>query len=412
MESKNKICREYDTEEVLKKEKKFDDIMTCAICSIGFSSATASIASVVTGCFDNPETLPYFIIGGAVATPVFYILLRKLRKKMDENFRKDMVSAANLFSMMGEVFASDRIINENTSVFLNEIDLKFQSNGIDLPSPQKYCLNKFLYLINANYFEEIAKNLSSLTREKLIHQLIENTVTYYKKTAKQTFDENDAKEILDYCILIRPELKEEIIKEFKSSKVKIANEIDYAIERRETKDLVEFDSFENFLISVEKNKGYNFDITSESDLNALILAATESENIKKYGDASKLNWDMDFLQRVLTLIAADYRQQLIEYHDNYSNLSLASSFISNSITYALVNKRQEVGQREILSTFKNWRYVPFSMQDKILTKLFEEDGLDYSLHPYRERRDPAISKKPKIIKLTDHNFFKKRTTDE
>ena len=175
MESKNKICREYDTEEVLKKEKKFDDIMTCAICSIGFSSATASIASVVTGCFDNPETLPYFIIGGAVATPVFYILLRKLRKKMDENFRKDMVSAANLFSMMGEVFASDRIINENTSVFLNEIDLKFQSNGIDLPSPQKYCLNKFLYLINANYFEEIAKNLSSLTREKLIHQLIENS---------------------------------------------------------------------------------------------------------------------------------------------------------------------------------------------------------------------------------------------
>ena len=120
---------------------------------------------------------------------------------------------------------------------------------------------------------------------------------------------------------------------------------------------------------------------------------------------------MDFLHRVLTLIATNYRQELIEYHNEYSNLELASSLITNSITYALVNKRDCVGQREILSTFKNWHYIPYSMQDKILTKLFEEDGIDYSLHPYRERRDPSLVKKPKIIKLNE-NFFKNRTTTE
>ena len=52
-----------------------------------------------------------------------------------------------------------------------------------------------------------------------------------------------------------------------------------------------------------------------------------------------------------------------------------------------------------MKDFKNWRYIPFSMQDKILTKLFEEDGIDYSLHPYRERKDPSLIKRPKIIKL-------------
>ena len=31
------------TEEILRKEKNFNDAVTCAICSVGFSSATASI---------------------------------------------------------------------------------------------------------------------------------------------------------------------------------------------------------------------------------------------------------------------------------------------------------------------------------------------------------------------------------
>ena len=398
-------------DEILKKEKRFEDVMTCAICSIGFSSATATIASLVTGCIDKPETLPYFIVGGAVASPLFYILLRKLRKKMDDKFRKDMTSAENLFNMMQEVFSSDRIINENTSVFWGDIDLKFDSNNIYLPEHEKYCLNKLLYLINLNYFEKISKTLPSITREKLINHIIDQTVIYYKRTAKKTFDENDAKEIIDYCLLIKPEIKEEIISEFKSSKVKIANEKDYAIAKHGSTTLYELGLFEEFTTKQEEQSGYNFDITSQNDLHTLIVGASDQEYYKQFGNAHELDWDMDFLKRILVLIAANYRQELIEYHNDYSNLALATSLITNSITYALVNNRSEVGQREILSSFKNWRYVPFTMQDKILTKLFEEDEIDYSLHPYRERKDPKATKGAKIIKLSDHFFRKNTTTD-
>lgn len=398
------------TDEILKKEKHFEDAMTCAICSIGFSSATATIVSLLTGCIDKPETLPYFIAGGAVASPLFYILLRKLRKKMDDKFRKDMTSAENLFNMMQEVFSPDRIINETTSVFWSDIDLKFESNNIYLPEHEKYCLNKLLYLINLNYFEKISKTLPTITREKLINHVIDQTVIYYKRTAKKTFDENDAKEIIDYCLLIKPEIKEEIISEFKSSKVKIANEKDYAIAKHGNTILYELGLFEEFSLKQEES-GYNFDITSLNDLHTLIVAASEKEYYTQFGNAHELDWDMDFLKRVLVLIAANYRQELIEYHNDYSNLALASSLITNSITYALVNNRSEVGQREILSSFKNWRYIPFTMQDKILTKLFEEDEIDYSLHPYRERRDPKVTKSAKIIKLSDHFFRKNKTTD-
>lgn len=398
------------TEEILKKEKHFEDAMTCAICSIGFSSATATIVSLLTGCIDKPETLPYFIAGGAVASPLFYILLRKLREKMDDKFRKDMTSAENLLNMMQEVFSPDRIINETTSVFWSDIDLKFESNNIYLPEHEKYCLNKLLYLINLNYFEKISKTLPTITREKLINHVIDQTVIYYKRTAKKTFDENDAKEIIDYCLLIKPEIKEEIISEFKSSKVKIANEKDYAIAKHGNTTLYELGLFEEFSLKQEES-GYNFDITSLNDLHTLIVAASEKEYYTQFGNAHELDWDMDFLKRVLVLIAANYRQELIEYHNDYSNLALASSLITNSITYALVNNRSEVGQREILSSFKNWRYIPFTMQDKILTKLFEEDEIDYSLHPYRERRDPKVTKGAKIIKLSDHFFRKNKTTD-
>lgn len=400
------------TEEIMQREKKLEDIMTCAFCSVGFSSATASIISVVTGCIEKPETLPYFVAGGVAALPVFYILLRKLRKKLDNDFRKDMVSAANLFSMMGEFYKQDRIIDENTSVFLYDLELKFKEGNIELPTSQMFCLNKLLYLVNLNYFDEIKEKIPSITREKLISHIIDQTIIYYKRTNKKTFDENDAKEIIDYCLLIQPEIKKAIIKEFKDSKIKIANEIDYAIEKKDTKNLVEIDTYESFLTSVQNNKGYNFDITSVSDLNAIILLASNHENIRQYGNPDSLKWDMDFLNRVLTLIATNYRQQLIEYHEDYSNLALATSFILNATTYALVNKKEEVGQREILSTFKNWRYIPFSMQDKILTKLFEEDGIDYSLHPYRERKDPSLIKRPKIIKLNENFFRNNRTTEE
>lgn len=403
---------EVDYEEMLRKEKAFEENMTYAICSIGFSAATTSIISLITGCIDKPETLPYFIAGGVVLTPIMFILAKRLRKKMDDKFRKDMLTADNLFSMIGEFTKQDRIIDETTSLFLNELSLQLEANKIDLSGEDMISLNKLLFLVNANYFDRITEYLPSITREKLIDHIIKQAVIYYKNTDRRKFDETDAEKIISYCLLIKPEIKKEITQEFKDSKVKLGNMIDYAIERKD-KPYNENDYlFVNRNLDSNDSSGYNFDITSESDLHTLIVSACDNEYYQEFGNPHALDWDMDFLKRILTLIAANHRQELIEIHPDYSNLSLASSFITNAITYALVNNRQEVGQRELLSTFKNWHYMPFSMQDEVLTKLFEEDGIDYSLHPYRVRKDPAYTKRAQIIQIKDHFFRKKQTTEE
>lgn len=406
---------EVDYEEIIKNEKAFEENMTCAICSMGFSAATTSIISLITGCIDKPETLPYFIAGGVALTPVMFVLAKRLRKKMDDQFRKDMLTADNLFSMMGEFTKQDRIIDESSSLFLNELSLQLEANKIDLPGEDMISLNKLLFLVNANYFDRISEYLPSLTREKIIDHIIKQAVIYYRNTDRRKFDETDAEKIISYCLLIKPELKKEISQEFKDSKVKLGNMIDYAIERKDKPYDEGSYLFINRSLDSNDSFGYNFDITSESDLHTLIVSACDSEHYKEYGNPHTLDWDMDFLKRILTLIAANHRQELIEIHPDYSNLALASSYITNAITYALVNNRQEVGQRELLSTFKNWHYIPFSMQDKVLTKLFEEDGIDYNLHPYRDRKDPSLERKPKIIKLGEYKFLRNtqnETTEE
>ena len=78
-----------------------------------------------------------------------------------------MVSAANLFSMMGEFYKQDRIIDENTSVFLYDLELKFKEGNIELPTSQMFCLNKLLYLVNLNYFDEIKEKNPIYNKRKI-----------------------------------------------------------------------------------------------------------------------------------------------------------------------------------------------------------------------------------------------------
>ena len=138
-------------------------------------------------------------------------------------------------------------------------------------------LNKLLFLVNANYFDRITEYLPSLTREKLIDHIIKQAVIYYRNTDRRKFDETDAEKIISYCLLIKPELKKEISQEFKDSKVKLGNMIDYAIERKD-KPYNENDFlFVNRSLDSNDSSGYNFDITSEADLHTLIVSACESK---------------------------------------------------------------------------------------------------------------------------------------
>lgn len=60
--------------------------------------------------------------------------------------------------------------------------------------------------------------------------------------------------------------------------------------------------------------------------------------------------------------------------------------------YALVNNRQQVGQTELINTFKNWDYIPFDMKLSVLNTLFTEEDIDFSTHPFgvsKKREKPA-----------------------
>lgn len=399
---------DYDYEELERKEKALDDNVTGVLCSFGFSSVLSSVTGVITGCIDKPETYPYFIAGGIIAMPIFFVLLKKLRKKMDDRFDKDIIVAGNLITMLSEFQKQDRVIDEKTSLFLTEIALHLDNNSISLDGNGLIHINQFLFLVNVNYYDKISASLPSLTREKLIEHILKQIISYYKHFDRNDFDENDAKVILDHCIYISPELKKEIYQEFKDSKTKFGNTVDYAIARKDIPNNI--DSYEQLANEIKQSKGANFDITNIEDYKTVIQAVCSNDKLEQYGNPYALDWDMDFLYRIMNLIATNYRQELVQMNEEFPNIALVGNYVFNAIIYALVNNREEVGQREMLATFKNWTYLPFAVQDKVLTQLFEEDGIDYSLHPYRLRRDPAQDKS-KVVKISDFKTLIKRPNE-
>ena len=42
--------------------------------------------------------------------------------------------------------------------------------------------------------------------------------------------------------------------------------------------------------------------------------------------------------------------------------------------------------REIINTFKGWDYFDFNLKLDIIDAIFEEFNLDYSMHPYRDKK--------------------------
>ena len=111
-----------------------------------------------------------------------------------------------------------------------------------------------------------------------------------------------------------------------------------------------------------------------------------------------LDWDYDFLRKILVLISTKYRQELVkEYGQEYNNLNLAGTFIYNALSYAVVNNREMVGYKEMINCFKGWNYIPFNLQLDILNDLFEQEEIPYEEHPYGIKM--KRSNKAKIIQI-------------
>ena len=376
-----------------KLDKKMDKA-TEIIASIGMASSISAFSTLISS-LTTTEQLSIITGGTILLSPCIYFGMNALKKKSQDRINRDMHHTAQLFIMMKEAHSADHNVTKTSTVFLHELHQEQQKINVEIDDNEQMNINQFLYLINANYYDEIAKKFPDLNREEVIRRLITLILLHLEHNNKKTFDEKDAKEVLDKCLFIKQELKEEIYKEFKKSKVKCGKQKFYEIIRKDTTASIE--SYQKLRETDEKNQAPDFDIEDLNQVYSLIGCYANNEDMQELGNTF-LDWDYDFLRKILVLISTKYRQELVkEYGQEYNNLNLARTFIYNALSYAVVNNREMVGYKEMINCFKGWNYIPFNLQLDILDDLFEQEGIPYEEHPYDIKK--KRNNKAKIIQL-------------
>ena len=376
-----------------KLDKKMDKA-TEIIASIGMASSISAFSTLISS-LTTKEQLSIITGGTILLSPCIYFGMNALKKKSQDRNLRDMHHTAQLFLMMKEAHSADHNVTKTSTIFLHELHQEQKKINVEIDDNEQMNINQFLYLINTNYYDEIAKKFPDLNREEVIRRLITLILLHLEHNNKKTFDEKDAKEVLDRCLFIKQDLKEEIYKEFKKSKVKFGKQKFYEIIRKDTTASIE--SYQKLRETDEKNQAPDFDIEDLNQVYSLIGCYANNEDMQELGNTF-LDWDYDFLRKILVLISTKYRQELVkEYGQEYNNLNLARTFIYNALSYAVVNNREMVGYKEMINCFKGWNYIPFNLQLDILDDLFEQEGIPYDEHPYDIKK--KRNNKAKIIQL-------------
>ena len=376
----------------LNKFEKRADKATEIITSIGMATSLSAFLTLIPSTNNDLG----IITGGTILlSPCVYFGMNYLKEKAKDRQLRDMHHTSQLFLMMTEANSVDHNVTKSSTLFLHELHQEMNNYDAKIDDNEQMNINQFLYLINANYYDEIIKTFPMLNREEIVRRLIIVILNHLTDNNKTTFDENDAKEVLGKTIFKRQELKEQIYKEFKKSKVKFGKNKFYEIIRNDTDSSPA--AYEELRRQDEMNQAPNFDIEDLNQIYSLIGCYVNNEMMQELGN-TMLDWDYDFLRRLLVLISTKYRRQLIDEHGTrHNNLNLTSSFIYNALSYAVVNEREMVGYKEMINAFKNWDYIPFNLQLEILDDLFEQEEISYEEHPYGLKKPKKT--KPKIIRL-------------
>ena len=386
------------------KKEKIKNKISEVLGSAGYTSATFCLTAILTGLTDSPDYLKYYTGAIVIGTPVTYGLSKLIKQKQKQKRIKKESHLSQLFLMNIQLLEPDYQITSIQTIFHNEI-----SEGIKAANKNESIdfetinINQFLYLINSNYYEQIKGNNQNLSREKLINLLITQIMNFYKDEEGLVFNEKTAKKVLANCFFINDNLKKEIYKEFKKSKIRMGKEKSYAIVRKDIEPTIDAYSKKNN--EERQDKVSLFDIDDTYWYYRLINIVVNDENMQEYyGHCEKLKWDVKFFKEVITLTARKHKDELIEAHDDYTNFYLALTLAEKATSYAMVNKKETVGKEEILKAFKAWDYVPFSVQMDVLDDILLLEELDYDLHPYGKRQ----KSKPKenVFKISDYNYKK------
>ena len=142
--------------------------------------------------------------------------------------------------------------------------------------------------------------------------------------------------------------------------------------------------------------GTSFDFDDLMGYKGMIESLCHNESFLdlEIGDPNDLLWDYDFLMTTMQLINQNHSAEL-ERINVFSNFWMVFDFISEATTYALINNKQQVGQEEMIRTFKYWEYLPFNLRLDILDDLFTQENIDYSNHPFQishPRKQPTYQK--------------------
>lgn len=98
----------------------------------------------------------------------------------------------------------------------------------------------------------------------------------------------------------------------------------------------------------------DFDFNELLGYQGMVYSLNRSDEFEdlELGDPTTLIWDYDFLMTTMRTIVEKESHQL-QRINGFSYFWMVFDFINEATIYALVNNRKQVGQREIISTFKH-----------------------------------------------------------
>lgn len=380
-----------------KTPNKFTKIIGSLGISVGITELI--VPFVLMGA--NPLVLISSMIGGTIALwPITYTVANKLIKRREDREQRVMRCAANVFAMEREIEEKDKTYCQTTTNFLEKIYQKEEETGMKCSSNLCVNINSFLYLINANYYEEIAKYLKDLNREELINMLLEQIFLYLEDNKTNALKNEDAEVILKNCYFLKDELKEKIRNEYHGAEVNLNGFIDHSIINKRIDVLNEKEYMDYHQEEIPKTT--IFDIEDIKSYKIIVEGMREIDNyLCNFGDISVIEWDYEALQKVVCIITKEFRKELVKQRDDYTEFGLTTSLAYNAMAYAVLNKKKCVSYLELLNTFKEWNYIAYDLRCIIANHLKNKLDIPNVNYPLNMKKS-SYSKR----KIVDFNQFK------
>lgn len=144
----------------------------------------------------------------------------------------------------------------------------------------------------------------------------------------------------------------------------------------------------------------DFDFNELLGYQGMIDTLNRSEGFEdlEMGDPSRLIWDYDFLMIIMRTIVEKENHQL-QRINGFSYFWMVFDFINEATIYALANNRSQVGQKEMINTFKHWEYLPFDVKLDALDDIFIQENIDYEYHPFGLKHARKKTNYQKIIQF-------------